>query len=63
VSGEAWFDGLVAGWLAVAVATWSLPGLAFAVWTIANLASRARAHHAWCPDHPSGRAALLPSVW
>lgn len=53
-----------AGW---AVATWSLPGLAFAVWTVANLAPRARAHHRWYrqhfPDYPPRRKALIPGVW
>jgi len=53
-----------AGW---AVATWSLPGLAFAVWTAANLVPRARSHHAWYrrnfPDYPPQRHALLPGIW
>ena len=54
-------------WLGWAIATWSLPGLAFAVWTIANLAPRARSHHRWYqaqfPDYPAQRKALLPGVW
>lgn len=53
-----------AGW---AVATWSLPGLSFAVWTFANLAPRARDHHKWYrknfKDYPSDRKALIPRVW
>jgi protein-S-isoprenylcysteine O-methyltransferase Ste14 len=53
-----------AGW---AIATWSLPGLAFAFWTAANLVPRARAHHAWYqttfPDYPMERKALLPGLW
>jgi len=53
-----------AGW---AVATWSLPGLAFAVFTIANLAPRARAHHLWYRQHfvdyPEKRKALVPAIW
>jgi 3-oxo-5-alpha-steroid 4-dehydrogenase 1 len=53
-----------AGW---AVATWSLPGLAFAVFTIANLAPRARAHHLWYKrhfaDYPPKRKALVPAIW
>jgi hypothetical protein len=52
------------GW---AVATWSLSGLAFATWTAANLAPRARANHRWyletMPDYPPERKALLPGVW
>ena len=54
-------------WIGWAVATWSLPGLAFAFWTVANLLPRARAHHAWYqqnfPDYPPERRALVPGVW
>ncbi len=54
-------------WTGWAVATWSLPGLAFAFWTAANLIPRARAHHAWYrrtfPDYPPERKALLPGIW
>jgi len=54
-------------WLGWAVATWSLPGLAFAIWTAANLAPRARSHHKWYQkhftDYPPGRKALLPGLW
>jgi 3-oxo-5-alpha-steroid 4-dehydrogenase 1 len=53
-----------AGW---ALATWSLPGLAFAFWTAANLVPRARAHHTWYkttfPDYPPERKALIPGLW
>jgi len=59
--------GEILTWVGWAVATWSLPGLSFAVWTIANLAPRARAHHAWYrahfPDYPVQRKALVPGVW
>jgi steroid 5-alpha reductase family enzyme len=54
-------------WVGWAMATWSLPGLAFAVFTVANLAPRARAHHMWYKrqfkDYPSQRKALLPVIW
>jgi 3-oxo-5-alpha-steroid 4-dehydrogenase 1 len=54
-------------WVGWAVATWSLPGLAFAFWTTANLLPRARAHHAWYrrhfPDYPPERKALVPGIW
>ena len=54
-------------WTGWAVATWSLPGLAFAMWTIANLAPRARTNHQWYletfPDYPPERKALLPGIW
>jgi len=54
-------------WLGWALATWSLPGLAFATWTVANLVPRARLHHAWYRkhflDYPPERRALLPGLW
>ncbi|MCJ7605583.1 MAG: DUF1295 domain-containing protein [Dehalococcoidales bacterium] len=54
-------------WIGWAVATWSLPGLAFAVWTVANLLPRARANHNWYkenfPDYPPKRKALVPGIW
>lgn len=59
--------GEIVEWSGWALATWSLPGLAFAVWTAANLVPRARANHEWCrahlPDYPADRRALLPGIW
>lgn len=53
-------------WTGWAIATWSLAGLAFALYTVANLAPRALAHHAWYrrrfPDYPRRRRALIPFV-
>jgi protein-S-isoprenylcysteine O-methyltransferase Ste14 len=54
-------------WSGWAVATWSLPGLAFAIWTFANLSPRAWAHHLWYrkhfTDYPPERKALIPKIW
>jgi 3-oxo-5-alpha-steroid 4-dehydrogenase 1 len=54
-------------WIGWALATWSLPGLAFAFWTVANLLPRARANHDWYrrtfADYPPERKALIPKVW
>lgn len=59
--------GEIVEWTGWALATWSLSGLAFAVWTTANLAPRARSHHRWYrehfPDYPPERKALLPGLW
>ena len=59
--------GEIVVWSGWALATWSLPGLAFAVWTVANLAPRARSNHQWYrkafPDYPAERKALLPGLW
>jgi len=54
-------------WIGWAVMTWSLAGAAFAVWTLANLVPRARAHHLWYKvryaDYPQSRRALVPGLW
>ena len=54
-------------WIGWALATWSPAGLAFALWTLANLVPRARSHHRWYretfPDYPAERRALVPGLW
>jgi len=59
--------GEITTWIGWAIATWSLPGLAFALWTIANLAPRARAHHMWYhkkfDSYPPERKVLMPGIW
>jgi steroid 5-alpha reductase family enzyme len=58
------FLGEIVEWFGWALASWSWAGLAFAVYTFANLAPRAFAHHAWYrarfPEYPRRRRALLP---
>jgi 3-oxo-5-alpha-steroid 4-dehydrogenase 1 len=59
--------GEIVQWGGWALATWSLPGLAFFLWVLANLVPRARAHRRWYrqtfPDFPPSRRALVPGVW
>jgi len=59
--------GEIIQWIGWAIATWSLAGVVFAVWTMANLVPRALAHHRWYQqtfkDYPSGRRALIPLVF
>jgi 3-oxo-5-alpha-steroid 4-dehydrogenase 1 len=61
------YFGEVLEWCGWALATWSLTGLTFAVWTFANLAPRARSHHAWYhshfPTYPKERKAFIPWIW
>jgi 3-oxo-5-alpha-steroid 4-dehydrogenase 1 len=61
------YFGEIIEWIGWALVTWSLPGLAFAVWTFANLAPRAWSHHKWYheqfSDYPPERKALIPGVW
>ena len=56
--------GEIVEWVGWAVATWSLPGAAFAFWTVANLVPRALAHHRWYrerfPGYPPERRAVIP---
>ena len=51
-------------WTGWAMATWSLAGLSFALWTFANLVPRALSNHKWYneqfPDYPKNRKAILP---
>ena len=53
-------------WLGWALATWSLAGVAFALFTVANLMPRALEHHRWYrrtfSDYPSSRRAVVPGV-
>lgn len=59
--------GEILEWIGWAVATWSLPGAAFAVFTAANVGPRAGDHLRWYrekfPDYPRSRKALIPFVW
>ena len=58
--------GEIVEWIGWAILTWSLGGLAFAIWTAANLIPRALACHRWYgqtfPDYPPGRKALIPCL-
>jgi len=39
--------GEIIEWIGYAISTWSLPGFAFALYTVANLVPRAFSHHEW----------------
>lgn len=60
------YFGEIIEWIGWALATWSLPGLAFALFTITNLAPRAFSNHRWYlesfPDYPRSRKALIPFI-
>lgn len=61
------YFGEIVEWTGWAIATWSVPGLAFAVFTAANLVPRAHAHHRWYretfPDYPKNRKAVIPFIY
>jgi 3-oxo-5-alpha-steroid 4-dehydrogenase 1 len=58
--------GEIMEWCGWALATWSFPGLAFALFTVANLVPRAFAHRRWYSetfkDYPPGRKSVIPFV-
>jgi 3-oxo-5-alpha-steroid 4-dehydrogenase 1 len=59
--------GEIIEWGGFALLTWSLPALAFFIWTCANLVPRASANHRWYkeqfPTYPTHRKRLLPFIW
>jgi len=65
VSGANYF-GEIVEWTGWAILTWSYPGLAFALFTAANLVPRAISHHKWYkkffPDYPAKRKAIIPFI-
>lgn len=58
--------GEILQWCGFALATWSIAGLSFAVFTIANLLPRGVSHHRWYranfPDYPKERHAVIPFI-
>ena len=58
--------GEIVEWIGFAVMTWSLPGLAFALWVVANLVPRALWRLDWYRSNfrhfPRGRRALVPTI-
>ena len=61
------YFGEITQWCGWALATWSLPGLGFAVFTIANLVPRAWANRRWYQDtfddYPRERKSVIPFVF
>lgn len=53
-------------WIGFALMMWSLPGLAFVIWTLANLVPRALWRHRWYQrtfeDYPKDRRAIVPGL-
>jgi len=58
--------GEILEWIGWAIATWSLAGFAFALYTAANVGPRALSHHRWYretfDDYPPERKALIPKI-
>lgn len=61
------YMGEILEWTGYAVASRSLPAVAFAVFTFANLGPRGAAHHKWYlkrfAGYPRTRKAVIPFLW
>ena len=63
------FFGEIVEWTGFAIATGSLPGVAFAFYTFANTAPRGVSHHKWYLEkfkgeyEALGRKAVIPFIW
>ncbi|MCG9479996.1 MAG: 3-oxo-5-alpha-steroid 4-dehydrogenase [Actinomycetia bacterium] len=61
------YFGEILEWIGWAILTWSLAGLAFAMFTIANLLPRALANHRWYQknfdDYPDRRKVIIPFLF
>jgi steroid 5-alpha reductase family enzyme len=59
--------GEILEWTGFAIAAGTLPAIAFATFTVANLLPRARTHHAWYQekfaDYPADRRILIPVIF
>jgi hypothetical protein len=60
------YFGEILEWMGWAILTWSPSGLAFFIWTAANLLPRALSHHRWYNQHfssyPEKRSAVIPYI-
>ena len=60
------YFGEIIEWLGWAILTWSVSGIVFLIWVIANLFPRALSHHKWYKekfsDYPKNRKAIIPGI-
>ena len=61
------YFGEILEWTGWAILTWSLPGLAFMLFTMANLIPRAMTHHLWYREnfanYPNNRKIIFPFIF
>jgi 3-oxo-5-alpha-steroid 4-dehydrogenase 1 len=61
------YFGEIVEWCGWALAAWSVPGLAFVIFTAANLVPRAHANWSWYianfPDYPRERKRVIPFLY
>ena len=60
------YFGEIIEWLGWAILTWSISGVIFLIWVIANLFPRAISHHKWYKNkfenYPQNRKAIIPGI-
>ena len=60
------YFGEIIEWIGWAILTWSISGVVFVLWVIANLFPRAIANHNWYKekfdDYPKNRKAIIPGI-
>ena len=60
------YFGEIIEWIGWAILTWSISGVVFLIWVIANLFPRAISHHRWYKskfeDYPKTRKAIIPGI-
>jgi protein-S-isoprenylcysteine O-methyltransferase Ste14 len=60
------YFGEIIEWLGWAILTWSISGVIFLIWVIANLFPRAISHHIWYKNkfenYPQNRKAIIPGI-
>jgi 3-oxo-5-alpha-steroid 4-dehydrogenase 1 len=61
------YTGEILEWTGYAIASWSLPASAFAVFTFCNIGTRGYTHHQWYKskfeNYPLSRKAVIPFIW
>ena len=60
------YFGEIIEWIGWAILTWSISGVVFLIWVIANLFPRAISHHKWYKNkfdnYPKNRKAIIPGI-
>ena len=60
------YFGEIIEWIGWAILTWSISGIVFLVWVLANLFPRAMSHHKWYKNkfenYPKNRKAIIPGI-
>lgn len=61
------YGGEILEWAGFAIASWSLPATAFAIFTFCNIGPRGYQHHLWYKtkfeNYPTRRKAVIPFIW